>query len=134
MTLKLFPLTLLLGLLHCSTVDFIPEPEYTAYNSQYKKKSWEDVEVWRGRPNRSFNILGEIVIRNESEKPWEILEIAVKKEMWDRKMDGIWLVDKKQQKVDGFSLETMDTRGHTTSNYNSENTMRVWQGFAFRYK
>jgi hypothetical protein len=134
MILKFKQTTLLFLLVGCSSVEFIPEPEYTTYYTNYRKKSWEQVETLRERPGRPFLILGEVVVRNQAEEPWEVIEISLKKEMWERKMDGVWLVEKKQQKVDGFSLETMDNRGHTTSSYNDENNMRVWRGYAFRYK
>jgi|JI8StandDraft_1071087.scaffolds.fasta_scaffold02988_5 uncharacterized protein YceK len=134
MILKIKYFATLLLLVGCSSVEFIPEPEYTAYNQNYRIKSWQDVEVTRQRPSKAFLILGEVVIRNQADQAWESIESSLKKEMWERKMDGAWLVEKKHQKVDGFSLETTDNRGHTTSSYNDENNMRVWRGYAFRYK
>lgn len=88
----------------------------------------------RERPIRPFSIMGEVIIRNEAELAWEQIEISLKKDLFDRRMDGVWMVKKKRDRIDGFSLETMDSRGHTTSNYQSENTIPIWHGYAFRYK
>ncbi|MDZ4727341.1 MAG: hypothetical protein SH817_14380 [Leptospira sp.] len=134
MILKFKQTALLLLLFGCSTVEFIPEPEYTSYHSNYKKTSWEEVEVFRARPPKPFQIMGEIIIRNQGEQSWSELTNSLKKEMWERKMDGVWMIEKKNQKVDGFSLETMDNRGHTTSSYKDESNLPIWKGFAFRYK
>ncbi len=134
MILKKIQLGLLLFSIGCSSVEFIPEAEYTAYNQNYRKKNWEEVEVLRERPSRPFLILGDVIVRNQSEESLETIHALIKKEMWSRKMDGAWLVERKDQKVDGFSLETADSRGHTTSSYSDQNFMRVWKGYAFRYK
>ncbi|TGL62127.1 hypothetical protein EHQ58_02675 [Leptospira ognonensis] len=134
MILKCTQFALILFLFSCSSVEFIPEPEYTVYHSNFRKKSWEEVEILRERPTKPFQILGEIKVRNQSEEPWQNVENLLKKEMWEKKMDGVWLTERNHQKVDGFSLETADSRGHTTSSYSDQNTMRVWKGYAFRYK
>ncbi|MCZ8155963.1 MAG: hypothetical protein O9264_07580 [Leptospira sp.] len=134
MILKFKQIALLTFLTGCSSIDFIPEPDYSLANPNFRRKTWQEVEVMRERPIRPFSIMGEVIIRNEAELPWEQIEISLKKDLFDRKMDGVWMVKKKRDRIDGLSLETMDSRGHTTSNYQSENTIPIWYGYAFRYK
>ncbi|TGN21085.1 hypothetical protein [Leptospira idonii] len=134
MNLKFLKFAVFLAFISCSTIEFIPEPEYTAYRAGYRKANWEEIEILRERPRKPFQIMGEIVIRNQSEAPWEELEISLKKEMWEKKMDGVWMIQKKQQSVDALSFETMDNRGHTTHSYKHQSNLPVWTGYAFRYK
>ncbi|BDA77877.1 hypothetical protein LPTSP3_g08070 [Leptospira kobayashii] len=135
MLMKFKHFVLLLSLFSCSTtLEFIPEPEYTLHYSRYKKASWEEVEILQERPEKSFQILGEVVLRNQNEASWDDVKSYLKKAMWERKMDGVWIVSRKKHSVEALSFQTMDARGHTTHAYEYQDQVPIFRGYAFRYK
>ncbi|GBF50713.1 putative lipoprotein [Leptospira ryugenii] len=121
-------------LVGCSTVDFIPDPDFRQNYPKYQKKTWEEVELQYVRPNKPFVVMGEIIVRNQNGQSWRELESSVKRELWERKLDGAWMTEKRSQKVDGFNLETQDSRGHTTNSYKDEMNLLIWKGIAYRYR
>ncbi len=118
--------------LGCSSIEFIPDQSYTVYHSRYAYRSWEEVEIRRDRPTRAFQIVGEMVIKNHEGGNLE--EDKLRKELFERKLDGIWITNKSKQTVDGLGFETMDSRGHTTHTYEAKEQIPVWRGFCYRYK
>ncbi|MDF3818905.1 hypothetical protein P3G55_03280 [Leptospira sp. 96542] len=134
MRLKILKILCLFLVTACSTLEFIPEPEYSPHYANYRKKTWEEVEIKRERPSQNFQIMAEVVIRNAQGSSWEELEPAIKRELFQRKMDGIWITEKKQTLVDSMSYETMDTRGHTTNSYKQKSVLPFWKGYAYRNK
>ncbi|MCZ8342188.1 MAG: hypothetical protein O9301_04085 [Leptospira sp.] len=134
MRIKFSKFFILLSFIGCSSIDFIPEPEYTRYHSRYQKKDWEEIEILRERPTKPFQILGDIVIRNPEGLPFSDFVPSIKKDLFERKLDGVWMVEKRTSVVDNMSVHTMDSRGRSTNTYESRSTVPVWKGFAFRYK
>jgi len=116
----------------CRSVEFIPEPDYSSFDPRYPKKSWEEVEIRRTRPEAPFQILGEI--RYKSYESSGLSEPAIKQELFRKKLDGVWIVSKSQETQDGLGFETMDSRGNVTNSYKSKDEIPVWRGFAYRYK
>ncbi|MCW7493382.1 hypothetical protein ND861_12110 [Leptospira sp. 2 VSF19] len=129
---SLFPL--LLFVVGCSTVDFIPEPDFRPNDSRYKVKSWEEVEILRERPKRLFKIVGEVVVRNTEDLTWDDYEPRVKKDLFRRKIDGVWMTEKNQNTVDSVTVETMDQKGRSTNSYLQKSNLPFWKGYAYRYK
>lgn len=125
---------LILPFIGCSAIDFIPEPEYTVHHARYKKKHWEEVELVRERPKQPFQILGDIVVRNPESLPLDAFATSIKKDLFERKMDGVWIVEKNTSVIDNLSVETLDSRGKQTNAYRSKSTVPFWKGFAYRYK
>lgn len=118
--------------LGCGSIEFIPDQSFTAYNSRFSLKSWEEVEIRRDRPSRAFLLVGEMVIKSHEGGTLE--EERLKKELFSRKMDGIWITQKSKETLNGLGFETMDSRGHTTHTYDFKEHIPVWRGYCYRYK
>jgi hypothetical protein len=120
----------------CSTtVDFIPETDYTPEYEKYQKKTWEDVEIHTSRPTNPIRILGIISIRDfEDTGKFKDYSRGVKKEMFQKKMDGVWVDTNKLESVDETIFTTMDSRDRVTHSYEGKKQMLIWKGYAFRYK
>lgn len=118
-----------------TTVDFIPDADYHKEFENYSKKSWEEVEIHLSRPDQRFLIVGTIAVRDfEGTGKLKDYSRNIKKEMFDKKMDGIWISTNKLESVDDAIFTTMDSRGKTTHSYESERIIKIWKGYAFRYK
>ncbi|ABZ95006.1 hypothetical protein EHQ92_17310 [Leptospira biflexa] len=134
MRFKFYSLPVFLILFGCSSVDFIPEPDFRPNDHRYKVSSWQEVEIHRERPKKLFKIVGEIIIRNTEDLTWEDYEPRLKKEMFRRKIDGVWMTEKNQTTIDNVSVHTMDQKGRTTNSYLQQSNLPYWKGYAFRYK
>lgn len=119
--------------MQCTTVDFIPEPDHRPTYPEYSKKSWEDVEVVFSRPNKRINIQGRIKVR-DFENSGKINHYInfIKKDMFRRKMDGVWIKQTKQDSVEDSIFQTMDSRGNITHAHTSEKQVKLWTGYAYR--
>lgn len=116
----------------CTSIEFIPDSDYTAYYSRYSLQSWEEVEIRKERPTRPFQIVGEVVLKDFEES--EISEESIKKEMFRKKIDGIWFTGKKSLTWDGMNFETLDSRGNVSNSYATKHVVPIQKGFAFRYQ
>jgi hypothetical protein len=117
----------------CTTIDFIPEYDYSSSHPTYSKKSWEEVEIHYSRPDRRINIQGTVKIKDfEGTGRLQDYETYIKKEMFRRKMDGVWIEKMRLQSIHDPLVQTMDTRGNVTHTYESESVLRSWTGYAFR--
>ncbi|MGV3664492.1 MAG: hypothetical protein ACO1NV_00070 [Leptospira bouyouniensis] len=134
MRFKFYPLLFYSFLFGCSSVDFIPEPDFRPNDHRYRVQSWQDVEILRERPKKLFKIVGEIIIRNTEDLTWEEYEPRLKKEMFQRKIDGVWMTEKNQSTIDNLSVHTMDQKGRTTNSFLQQSNLPYWKGYAFRYK
>ncbi|MCZ8239139.1 MAG: hypothetical protein O9346_14665 [Leptospiraceae bacterium] len=118
-----------------TTVDFIPDADYRKDHEEYSKKSWQEVEILLSRPDRRFLIVGTVAIRDfEGTGTLKDYTKNIKKEMFEKKMDGVWISSNKVESVDDTIFTTMDTRGKTTHAYESERQIKIWKGYAFRYR
>ncbi|MCG6149771.1 hypothetical protein EHQ96_12305 [Leptospira levettii] len=134
MRFNFYPILFLVVFLGCSSVDFIPEPDFRPNDHRYKVSSWQDVEILRERPKKLFKIVGEVIIRNTEDLTWEEYEPRLKKDMYARKIDGVWMTEKNQTSIDTLSVQTMDQKGRTTHSYLQQSNLPYWKGYAFRYR
>jgi hypothetical protein len=134
---KLFiGLSLFILIGNCSTtVDFIPEPDYSPEYAKYQKKSWEEVEIHTSRPSQPIRILGIISVRDfEDTGRFKDYSRGIKKDMFQKKMDGVWVDTNKLESVDDTVFTTMDSRDRVTHSYEGKRQILIWKGYAFRYK
>lgn len=124
-----------LVLFQCSSIDFIPEPDYTNSFPGYQKNSWEEVEILFSRPNRRFRIYGEIIVRDfQNTGTLSYYQTELKKELYRRKMDGVYIKNQNSLQIYEPIFQTMDSRGNITHTHESSKSMKVWKGYAFRYQ
>ncbi len=120
----------------CTSVDFIPDSDFSQEYPEYSKKRWEEVEIYFQRPEKRIFIQGEIQIRDfaDSGKIQDYLQ-SLKKEMFRKKIDGVWIQGGYQiHSIENPTFQTSDSRGNTTYSHNSESNLRIWKGIAFREK
>lgn len=120
-------------LTQCTTVDFIPESDHRPENPNYEKKSWEEVEVTFSRPDKRIDIQGAVHVRDyEGSGRIQDYLVSLKRDMFRRKMDGVWFSQSKIQSMRDTVIQTMDARGNVTHAFESESQIRIWKGYAYR--
>ncbi|XDD42044.1 hypothetical protein AB3N58_12140 [Leptospira sp. WS60.C2] len=134
MRFKFYPILCFTIVSACSSVDFIPEPDFRPNDHRYRVQTWQEVEIVRERPKKLFKIVGEVIIRNTEDLAWEDYEPRLKRDMFARKIDGVWMTEKSQTTVDNLSVHTMDQKGRTTNSYLQQSNLPYWKGYAYRYK
>ncbi|WCL48722.1 hypothetical protein [Leptospira sp. GIMC2001] len=131
---KIFLMIMMSGA-YCASIDFIPEHDYQLANPEYKKTSWDEVEIYLSRPDKRINIQGLIKVKDfDGTGRFQDYHSYLKKEMFRKKMDGVWMDTIKFSSVDDAIFQTMDQRGNVTHSYAGESKIKVWQGYAFRNK
>lgn len=129
--IKFFPI--LIFFMQCTTVDFIPDSDYNPKYPNYNKKDWEEVEIHFARPDKRISIQGQIKIRDfENSGTLQHYVNYIKKDMFAKKMDGVWIKQSKVQSVQDSIFQTMDSRGNITHSHEAETDMKIWTGYAFR--
>ncbi|MCC5815897.1 MAG: hypothetical protein JJT78_14175 [Leptospira sp.] len=132
---RFFCFSLMLFMMQCTTVDFIPDSDYTPNNPNYSKNNWQEVEIYFTRPPKRFTIQGEVKVR-DFENSGRISDYLnyIKKDMYAKKMDGVWMKSAKVENVQDQIFQTMDSRGNVTHSYESETQVKIWRGYAYRDK
>ncbi|MCE9500720.1 MAG: hypothetical protein K8R21_09500 [Leptospira sp.] len=122
-------------LIRCSTVEFLPDYDYTEEYSGYSKSNWKEVEIFIDRPKKPFRILGNVVIRNfEGSLTSEKYSAELKKELFRLKLDGIWIANGKVMEVDPILIRTENSQGVPVAFYPAAREMGKVSGYGFRYK
>lgn len=129
----IFSFGILLSIMQCTTVDFIPDSDYSPHNPDYSKEHWSEVEIYFTRPPKRFIIQGEVKIRDfENSGKFSSYINYLKKDMYSKKMDGVWVKTTKVESVQDQIFQTMDSRGNVTHSYEAETQVKIWKGYAYR--
>ncbi|MCB1191062.1 MAG: hypothetical protein H7A23_10670 [Leptospiraceae bacterium] len=119
----------------CSTVEFIPNSNYSPEFKKYKKKDWSEVEVIFDKPQKPVEILGTIVIRNfNGDLNSKNYQNTLKKELFKNKMDGVWIHSGKITEVEPFVFQTQNQDGLTLAYYKANKEIGKIIGIPYRYK
>ncbi|MBE7411457.1 MAG: hypothetical protein L6Q54_10910 [Leptospiraceae bacterium] len=122
-------------LINCTTIEFIPDSDYDTIYEGYAKQSYRETEIHTSKPKKPFRILGSIVIRNfEGNLNLENDRNRLQKEMFNLKVDGVWLTSGKIQEVDPMIIRTQNREGLPVAYYESNKEMAKITGLVFRYK
>ena len=135
--MKQFGLILLfLGITNCaSSVDFIPDPDFTEENPHYTKTKAEEVEILAERPIRDFKMVGTVIFRNfVSPMDMQSELHALQREMFRLKIDGVWIYKKTLETVPPLLINTQNQEGMTVAYTESHKEMGKLTGYPYRYR
>lgn len=125
-----------IGILNCaSSVDFIPDPDFTEENPNYTKTKLDEVEILAERPNKDFKMVGTVIFRNfVSPIDMKSELYALQKEMFRLKIDGVWIYKKSLETIPPFIINTQNQEGMTVAYTETNREMGKLTGYPFRYR
>jgi hypothetical protein len=125
-----------IGICNCaSSVDFIPDPDFTEENPNYTKTKLEEIEILTERPNKDFKMVGTVIFRNfVSPNDMKSELYALQKEMFRLKIDGVWIYKKSLETVPPFIINTQNQEGLTVAYTETNREMGKLTGYPFRYR
>ncbi|TGL59011.1 hypothetical protein [Leptospira sarikeiensis] len=128
----------ILGLLFlsCFSVEFVPEGIQKEAVLFSHKASWEQIEILKHPPKRrNYKTYGRLIVRNFGDGRIEKFYYEkIKKELYDRGMDGMYLANVGLVSVPPTIFQTGTTEGYTTSMAEIAKDAKVLEGVAFRYR
>lgn len=126
----------LIGILNCaSSVDFIPDPDFSEENPHYTKTKMEEVEIVTERPIRDFKMVGTVIFRNfVSPNDMKSELYALQKEMYRLKIDGVWIYKKTLETVPPLIINTQNHEGMTVAYTETNKEMGKLTGYPYRYR
>ena len=132
--LCLVPIILLI--FSCATsVDFIPDPDFSLENPYYYKISPDEVEIISERPKRDFQLVGTVIFRNFVSPTDMKSELAtLQNEMYKLKIDGVWIFKKSLETIPPLIVNTKNQDGMTVAYTETNKEMGKLTGYPFRYR
>ncbi|EQA47316.1 hypothetical protein LEP1GSC050_0771 [Leptospira broomii serovar Hurstbridge str. 5399] len=130
-----FPFVLFF-LYSCQSVEFIPDIVYREDLIRTHKQSWKDIEILKEAPRRrEYEVYGRILIRNFGDgKTDKYYYDQIKKELFDRGMDGMFLAAKGIVSMPPTIFQSGTANGYSANFAELPQEARVLEGIAFRYK
>ncbi|WP_232298458.1 hypothetical protein [Leptospira licerasiae] len=100
------------------------------------KPGWEQIEILKHPPKRrNYKTYGRVIVRNFGDGRIEKFYYEkIKKELFDRGMDGMYLANIGTVPVPPTIFQTGTTEGYTTSMAEIAKDAKVLEGVAFRYR
>lgn len=135
--MKYFSIILLLFLfLNCaSSVDFQPDPDFTAENPNYSKTIPDEVEIIADRPIGNFKLVGTVIFRNFANPNDMKSELrALQIEMFKQKIDGVWIFKKTLETIPPWLIKTENAEGVTVAFTETNKEMGKLVGYPYRYR
>ncbi|MCB1179358.1 MAG: hypothetical protein KDK36_17385 [Leptospiraceae bacterium] len=136
--LKFFSFFILFFLtINCgTTVEFVPDPDFTSNNPNYLIKSFDEVEILSNRPKkRRVRIEGKVLVRKfEGNMPDEKDLLELKKLLYSYKLDGVWLEGQEIVEVAPLIFQTKAENGFPMTYGSTNKEMGRVRGIAFRYR
>ncbi|PJZ24235.1 hypothetical protein CH352_15825 [Leptospira hartskeerlii] len=125
-----------LTLVSCFSVEFIQEGTQKETVLVSHKPGWEQIEILKHPPKRrNYKTYGRIIVRNFGDGRIEKFYYEkIKKELFDRGMDGMYLANVGLVPVPPTIFQTGTTEGYTTSMAEIGKDAKVLEGVAFRYR
>jgi hypothetical protein len=124
------------GVWNCaSSIDFIPDPDFSEENAMYSKTKPEEVEILSVRPIRDFKMVGTVIFRdfvNPNDMKSELH--SLQSEMFRLKIDGVWIYKKTIEIIPPFIVNTKNEQGMTVAYTETNREMGKLTGYPFRYK
>lgn len=134
---RIFLILIILQFSLCgSTIEFIPDSDFSATNIHFAKKTPDDIEILHTKPTRPFKSIGKVTIRKFSEASLdERRKKEIKLELFQRKIDGVWIPDR-SEKVEGvpFLVKAENQMGAMVTFGETPTDMEIQEGIAFRYR
>jgi hypothetical protein len=135
MIAKTISTTIFFFFLNCSTtIEFVPDTDFVNSNNFYTKKSFKEVEIYHNKPNFQIRTEGIVKIRDFSQNiNWEYLSMKIQKELYDRKLDGLYFEGKKQNfEVESVIFTAENSAGLLVSYHRQSQEIGYIIGIAFR--
>lgn len=125
-----------LTLVSCFSVEFIQEGIQKETVLVSHKPGWEQIEILKQPPKRrNYKTYGRVIVRNFGDGRIEKFYYEkIKKELFDRGMDGMYLANVGMVPVPPTIFQTGTTEGYTTSMAEIVKDAKVIEGVAFRYR
>ncbi|PJZ49821.1 hypothetical protein CH362_05700 [Leptospira saintgironsiae] len=125
-----------LTLASCFSVEFIQEGVQKETVLASHKPGWEQIEILKQPPKRrNYKTYGRVIVRNFGDGRIEKFYYEkIKKELFDRGMDGMYLANVGMVPVPPTIFQTGTTEGYTTSMAEIVKDAKVIEGVAFRYR
>ena len=124
------------SILYCSsTIEFLPDTDFSSRNFQYTKTSYKEVEILIAKPTKPYRMQGLVVFRSFSgEESLDRFLIDIQKELFDRKIDGVWF-DSNFTKEEGVPIlvRAENQQGIIVSFAEANTEIGKKKGIAFRY-
>lgn len=119
-----------------STVEYIPEADFSSVNPNFTKKSPDEIEVYLSKPKFPHQIEGLVKIRSfGKDLLWKEIEKPLQKELFERKIDGVYFSEKQENmEINGFVFKSENSAGMVISYWQQEGEMGYWVGYPFRRK
>ncbi|EID99875.1 hypothetical protein LEP1GSC185_2483 [Leptospira licerasiae serovar Varillal str. VAR 010] len=125
-----------LTLVSCFSVEFVQEGSQKETVLVSHKPGWEQIEILKHPPKRrNYKTYGRVIVRNFGDGRIEKFYYEkIKKELFDRGMDGMYLANIGTVPVPPTIFQTGTTEGYTTSMAEIAKDAKVLEGVAFRYR
>lgn len=125
-----------LTLVSCFSVEFIQEGSQKETVLVSHKPRWEQIEILKHPPKRrNYKTYGRLIVRNFGDGRIEKFYYEkIKKELFDRGMDGMYLANVGLVPVPPTIFQTGTTEGYTTNMAEIAKDAKVLEGVAFRYR
>ncbi|WP_243401979.1 hypothetical protein [Leptospira haakeii] len=125
-----------LTLVSCFSVEFIQEGIQKETVLISHKPNWDQIEILKHPPKRrNYKTYGRVIVRNFGDGRIEKFYYEkIKKELFDRGMDGMYLANVGLVPVPPTIFQTGTTEGYTTSMAEIAKDAKVLEGVAFRYR
>ncbi|MDX1957520.1 MAG: hypothetical protein SFU98_03050 [Leptospiraceae bacterium] len=119
-----------------STIEFIPDSDFTDVYPDYKLKKKEEVEILFKKPNERIITYGRILVRDFSnDSKAESAEHELRAKLFEWKMDGIWFDRlEKFESASPIIFQTKSEHGMPTSYSQTSGEMTRLTGYPFRYR
>ncbi|WP_243393416.1 hypothetical protein [Leptospira perolatii] len=124
------------GFLGCFSVEFVVDHAYREELVYSHKSSWEEIEILKEAPKRKpYEVFGRVIIRNFGDgKLTKYYYDQIKKELYDRGMDGMFLSGTGVISISPIIFQTGTPEGYTTNVAEIGKQAKVIEGIGFRYK
>lgn len=123
-------------LVSCFSVEFIQEGSQKETVLISHKPGWEQIEILKHPPKRrNYKTYGRLIIRNFGDgKIEKFYYEKIKKELFDRGMDGMYLANVGLVPIPPTIFQTGSAEGYTSNMAEFAKDAKVLEGVAFRYR
>lgn len=125
-----------LTMVSCFSVEFIQEGNPGETTLVSHKAGWEQIEILKHPPKRrNYKTYGRLIVRNFGDGRIEKFYYEkIKKELFDRGMDGMYLANVGMVPIPPTIFQTGSAEGYTTNMAEISKDAKVLEGVAFRYR
>ncbi|TGK00936.1 hypothetical protein EHO59_13535 [Leptospira semungkisensis] len=133
---NIWPVLLLFCFSSCFSVEFVADGAPKPGILLSHRKGWEEVEILKQAPRkRSYKTYGKVIVRNFGDgKITKFYLEKIKKELYERGMDGMYLTNAVIVPVPPTIFQTGTAQGYTTNTSEIARDAKVVEGTAFRFR